>query len=68
MNINLVSLRVELAKQQMTQRGLARILGIAPTTLSGWLLAGHAPPDVVERLAGALCVDPEVLVRPPHEK
>lgn len=53
---------VELARRWMSQRTLAERLGVAPSTLSGWLIGVHrGPPDLVEKIARALGVKPEAL-------
>lgn len=44
-------LKMELAAREMTQADLARRLGYATTTLSGWLHLRHpGPPDLAERI------------------
>lgn len=51
-------LRVELARRRMTQRDLAKEIGVAPTTLSGWVTGAHAgPSDLPRVLAKALGAD-----------
>ena len=55
-------LRVELARRQMTQRDLAKKIGVAPTTLSGWVTGSHSgPSDLPRVLAKALGTDPSTL-------
>jgi transcriptional regulator with XRE-family HTH domain len=49
------TLDVELAKAGLSQTALAQKLGVAPTSLSGWLCGSHpAPDDLVERIEKAL--------------
>lgn len=46
---------IELAKRDMRQRDLARLLNVPPTTLSDWLTGAHpSPPDLAERVRNAL--------------
>lgn len=48
-------LNVELARAGATQTTLAMKLGVAPTSLSGWLCGRHpAPKDLAERIERAL--------------
>lgn len=48
-------LNVELARAGLTQTALAMKIGVAPTSLSGWLCGRHpAPIDLVERIERAL--------------
>lgn len=57
-----IKLRVELARRQMTQRDLAKEIGVAPTTLSGWVTGSHScPSDLPSVLAKALGTDPAAL-------
>lgn len=55
MPIAMESLRVELARRNMTRSLLAKKLRVPPTTLSGWLNEAHpAPPNLAERVEDAL--------------
>ena len=52
--VNLTTLRVELTRRGLTQVGLAELLRIPPTTLSGYLLGRHpTPKDLAEQLDAA---------------
>jgi transcriptional regulator with XRE-family HTH domain len=53
--VDIVILRIELARQQLTQAELAQALGVAPTTLSSWLGRRHpAPNGLAARIEQAL--------------
>lgn len=53
------ALDVELAKAGLSQTALAQKLGVAPTSLSGWLCGSHPPPnDLFERIEKALKLSP----------
>ena len=57
--INHTELRVALARVGSSKRRLARDLGIAPSTLSGWVLEYATPPSGwVARVESALGVKP----------
>lgn len=45
MNLNRTALRVELARRDLKQADLAQMIGMAPTTFSGWITGRHAPPE-----------------------
>lgn len=58
MNIDRRRLRIELARRELVQRDLAVLLGVAPTTLSGWLTgASRIPEGLPERIELALKLD-----------
>ena len=49
------TLRVELARRDLTQTRLAGMLGVPPTSLSTWLSGAHpAPADLASRIETAL--------------
>ncbi|MBN1208533.1 MAG: helix-turn-helix transcriptional regulator [Myxococcaceae bacterium] len=59
------ALAVELARAGMTQRELARLLGVPPTTLSTWLSGAHpAPPDLPSRISTAMGLERSLLPTP----
>ena len=48
-------LRIELARQRLFQSDVARLLHVAPSTLSGWLHERYpGPPDLAPQLERAL--------------
>lgn len=64
MNIDTHLLRIELVRRQLDQRDLAGLLGVAPTTLSGWLTgASRAPEAIAERIEAALQLERGSLAR-----
>ena len=53
---------VHLVTLGLNQRDLAKRLGVADTTLSGWLRGAHpAAPDLAERIERALGLSPGAL-------
>jgi transcriptional regulator with XRE-family HTH domain len=55
--IRIRALRMELARRNMRQQALAHLLGVAPSTLSGWLHGAYPPPkNLAARIEAALKV------------
>jgi transcriptional regulator with XRE-family HTH domain len=53
--IDRMKLRIELARKDMVQADIAKMIGTMPTTLSSWLNGRHAAPgDLARRIERAL--------------
>lgn len=63
------TLRVELARRDLTQTRLAGMLGVPPTSLSTWLRGEHpAPPDLKRKIETALGLSAGTLDADPEER
>ena len=64
MDLDFTKLRVELVKKGWTQVDLARVLGLRPSTFSGWARGVYpAPGDLTARIEGALGLESGTLAK-----